>query len=165
MELGESLDAWDGKSASEIGAVYERYAEFDDLPGLLLEMMQTPSRQVAATWLLKHGLEAGHVLNQDQTADLLNHLSSLTQWEAILHILQCLPFLEIPTEATDNLKSALEREMKSKRPFIRAWAYGGAATLANQYPDYRSWSDPLCAQALIQEAPSVKARLRQLNLR
>ncbi len=46
--------------------------------------------------------------------------------------------------------------------FVRAWAYDAFYRLATQHPGYRPEVWRLLEQGMQEEAPSVKARIRQL---
>ena len=53
------------------------------------------------------------------------------------------------------------RFRRDDNTFIRAWSVHAAAVLADQHPAYRDTALELLAAAERQEAPSVRARIRQ----
>ncbi len=57
MNLENDILAWDRKSASVIGAIYDRYAGQKSLADDLVALAQKPELEVGATWLLKRHLE------------------------------------------------------------------------------------------------------------
>lgn len=164
-DLSAEIDAWDGRDAHSIAAVYDRHSATNGFLDALFDLAGDPDRQVAATWLIKRAVDEGATLDTDRAARLIDLLPILRHWEATLHLLQCLPSVAVPSARAAALKSALEEAVRSDRPFVRAWAYGGALVLARHHPAYRDWAEPLCAAAMEDEAPSVKARLRRINER
>jgi hypothetical protein len=96
-------------------------------------------------------------------ARLIEQLSGSTPWESRLHILQMLPDLEIPTASSESLFQSLTGSLSEQNKFVRAWVYTALETLASQHEDYRPEVSQLLERATIDEAPSVRARLRQLK--
>ena len=79
-----------------------------------------------------------------------------------MHLLQCLPYLTIDTREVKQLEPFLRRCLQSENKFVRAWGYNGFNELALQHADFKPEVDSLLAAALEEEAPSVKARIRNI---
>ena len=83
-------------------------------------------------------------------------------WECKLHVLQCLPYLEIPESESASLERFLDACLESDNKFVRAWAYNGFSELSLRFPRYRERVDGLLARAATSEAASVRARIRNI---
>ena len=118
--------------------------------------------QVGATWLLKRHLECGGKLSSAQVRKIYASLDQLSEWEAILHVLQCMPEMPVPKGQIGKVAQFLRDCLAHKRPFVRAWAYNGFHELAVRHEIYREEMTRLIAHAAQNEAASVKARLRNI---
>ena len=162
--LAEGLRAWDGKSTEALLEIHNRYKDESHFVARLLALATVPGCGRAATWLLKRHLQDGGSAIEDETRKLLSLLRSEAEhWEVTLHCLQCLPHLSLPRGSAATLRSDIDRLIEHDRPFVRAWAYGGALTLARQDPDLGESAERLCRAAWITEPASVRARLRQMG--
>jgi hypothetical protein len=121
-----------------------------------------PSLELATTALLKRYHVAGAHLPASAAGRLIDLLSAVARWESRLQILQMLPTLEIPASHADSLCDCLQRLIRDRNGFIRAWAYSGLHRLASVYPEYRSDVVALLRNAARKDVASVRARLRQL---
>ncbi|QYK06663.1 hypothetical protein [Shewanella zhangzhouensis] len=131
-------------------------------PTLLLNSANDSANHTSVTWLLKAWLEQGNRLDDQQSATWLALTPALTQWQARLHILQCLPGFSIPESLRSLTEHMVREALADSNKFVRAWAYTGLDTLARQFPQYRDERNTLFQMSLQDEAPSVKARIRQL---
>ena len=52
--------------------------------------------------------------------------------------------------------------MVENNKLVRAWAYNGFYEISRQYPEYKEETKKLFAMAMKDEAPSVKARIRNI---
>lgn len=149
---------WDGKSTSELEVIYKRYNATDDFVILLLGHSTQENIQMGATWLLKHHLETGHEITQN----VIYLLAQQSAWQAKLHLLQCLSYLKIDKPESEFLYRFLKTSLKDDHKFVRAWAYNGLYELANQYPFYMPEVIVILEIALVDEAPSIRARIRNI---
>lgn len=118
--------------------------------------------QRAATWLLKRHLEAGNSLSPGGSRVILDALPDQEHWESKLHVLQCLPYLEIPEDQSAGLERFLDSCLESDNKFVRAWAYNGFNELSLRFPRYREEVKLMLARAGESEAASVRARIRNI---
>ena len=165
MSLVRDLVEWDGKSASDIGDIYRRYSEGDAFVATLIELIQQVELQKAATWLLKHCLENGRSPAVKEVALLFKLLPTLEHWESKLHVLQCLAYLPVAESEKSSVELFLRNCLAQQNKLLRAWAYSGFYELSRQYPEYRDEAMKFFEMAMKDEAPSVKARVRQVMKR
>lgn len=163
MTLKTDIANWDAKQVEVIQAIYDKYSADERFTHSLVAMLNDPKAQRGATWLLKHHIENKHPLPSKHVTQLLRALEIMEHWEAKLHILQCLPFVEISAECADKLHNILKTFTQSDQKFVRAWAYGGLIELSEQYTDYREDSRKIVKKAYDHEAGSVCARIRQAS--
>ncbi|MYC83381.1 MAG: hypothetical protein F4X19_15015 [Acidobacteria bacterium] len=162
MALWEEIASWDGKSAAALQSTYERHSDEEDFLATILEHIADVELQRAATWLLKRHLEAGNPLYPGGSLAILGVLSDQEHWESKLHILQCLPFLDIPEDESPGVEEFLDSCLESDNKFLRAWAYNGFNELSLRFPRYREEVNLMLAKAVESEAASVRARIRNI---
>ena len=103
----------------------------------LLAHMADADLQRAATWLLKKHLELGNSLSAGDCRAIFAGLSVYEHWETRLHVLQCLPYLQIVDEDCVALEMFLDGCLASDKKFVRAWAYNGYNELSLRFAQYR----------------------------
>lgn len=160
--LSEEIGSWDGKSAASLQSTYERHRDEADFISKILVHVAGVESQRAATWLLKKHLEAGNSLSAAECRTVFGFLSDQDHWESKLHILQCLPYLDIQEDDCVGLENFLDACIKSEKKFVRAWAYNGFNELSMRFPRYRDMVDGMLARAIESEAASVRARIRNI---
>ena len=160
--MHHKIEGWNQKSAEEIQEVYDLHHQDHNFLSNLLELMSTSSAESGATWLLKEFFERGNMLTSEETHQLFRNLPALHQWASKLHILQCLPYLEIDKADKSRVEAFIRECLLEKNKFVRAWAYNGFYLLAKQHIEFQQEADRLLEDALENEAPSVKARIRNL---
>ena len=163
--LSEAIACWDGKSAAALQSTYECHRAEEDFVATILAHVTDVESQRAATWLLKKHVEAGHSLSAAECRTVFGVLSDQDHWESKLHILQCLPHLNIREDDCADLEKFLHACIKSEKIFVRAWAYNGFNELATRLPRYREEVDDMLARASESEAASVRARIRNIMKR
>ena len=160
--LSEEIASWDGKSAAALQAIYERHCAQEDFVATILAHIADVELQRAATWLLKKHVETGNSLTAAGGRAIFDALSVQEHWESKLHILQCIPYLDIPEEESAGLERFLQSSLGSDNKFVRAWAYNGFNELSLRFPRYRERVDGMLARASASEAASVRARIRNI---
>ncbi|MYJ77051.1 MAG: hypothetical protein F4047_02600 [Caldilineaceae bacterium SB0670_bin_27] len=162
MTLLDEIASWDGKSATALQSTFERHSDEEDFLATILEHIADVELQRAATWLLKRHLEAGNSPSPGDSRAILGVLSDQEHWESRLHLLQCLPYLDIPEDQSTGLEQFLDSCLESDNKFLRAWAYNGFNELALRFPRYRDEVNLMLARASESEAASVRARIRNI---
>ncbi len=141
---------------------YRLHHKEDNFLDNLLELVSEVEFEKANTWLLKRFMEKGNNPPPNLQARILDLLPTVTNWEAKLHLLQILPYLAIPKSRAPDIKTILLKLVEDKNKFIRAWAYNGLYHLQACHPGYKSEVINLLNQVYPNEAPSVKARIRNI---
>mgnify|MGYP000445183146 CR=1 FL=1 len=157
----EILD-WDGKSSSDIDEIYNRYSNEGSFASNLIELARRPGLQIGATWLIKRHLDGNHKLKANEVAAIYKLLPKLAHWEAKLHILQCIPNMPIGEAEKKNVEAFLRHCLTDSNKFVRAWTYNGFYEISLQYPEYKKETKLFFEMAMRDEAPSVKARIRNI---
>ena len=163
--LSEEIASWDGRSVAVLGSIYERHSGEEGFVANILADISDVELQRAATWLLKNYLEEGNSLSTAGCRAILGSLSVQEHWESKLHVLQCLPYLEIPESDSIDLENFLDACLESDRKFVRAWAYNGFNELALRFPRHREKVDGMLARAGESESAAVRARIRNIRKR
>ncbi len=160
--LSEEIASWDGRSAAALESAYERHSGEEGFVGTILAGISDVESERAATWLLKRHLEVGNSLSAAGCRSVFGRLSVLEHWESKLHVLQCLPYLDIAEDDSVDLEKFLDACLESNRKFVRAWAYNGFNELALRFPQHREKVDTMLARAGESESASVRARIRNI---
>ena len=163
MDIVATLRLYDGKRVAPFRAVVEALQDAPESAlGELLDLAASDEMelQIGATWMLRHLAERGTAPRGPQVKSLLRLLTRPVEPDAILHVLQTLPHLEIEATSQGALKDALLALIHHRRAFIRAWAYNGLGILAAGDPSVRSEVLTLMDRAVRSETAAVKARIR-----
>lgn len=162
MSIEQAIAGWDGKSASDIKAVYDAYHTQSGFPDTMIVLSTNSAYEKGATWLLKAWLEAGNKLEPTQIQEIYNLLNNLEHWEAKLHVLQSIPFMPIRESEREKVYNFLRVTLTDPNKFVRAWSYHGFYELSTQHSQYLNETKQLFEVAMRNEAASVKARIRNI---
>lgn len=162
MTLETDIRAWDGKSTDDILAIYRTHQSSNALIENVLSALHDSTTCKGASWILKHHLESGCKISQWQLDRLFSGLDELSSWESRLHILQLLQYVELMGRNKMALERFMRRCLVDNNKFVRAWAYNGFYLLATCFPEYEKEVRHFFEMALHDEAPSVKARIRNI---
>ena len=163
MDIARTLRSYDGKRVAPFRSVADAVRDTPDreIPQLLdLAASDEPALQVGATWVIKRLAELGDAPAGKQAARAIDLLDRVHAPDAVLHLLQTLPYMEIPADRQAGLYRALNRLIGPRRAFIRAWAYNGLGVLAKGNPDLRIEVEALFGAAAERETAAVRARIR-----
>ena len=164
MDIAETLRSYDGKRVAPFRAVADamRGAPESAVPQLLdLAASDEAALQVGATWVVKHLAELGGPPEGEWAARAIDLLERVDAPDAILHVLQTLPHMEIPPGRRQALRRVLRRLIRSRRVFVRAWAYNGLGVLAAADPALRGEVVAMFDAAEGSESAAVKVRIRR----
>ena len=163
MDIAETLRSYDGKRVAPFRAVADamRGAPETAVPLLLdLAASDEAALQVGATWVVKHLAERGDPPDGEWAAQTVDLLERMDAPLAILHVLQTLPHMEIPAGRQQALRRVLKRLIRSRRVFVRAWAYNGLGVLAAADSELRDEVEVLFGAAEATESAAVRVRIR-----
>lgn len=164
MDIAATLRSYDGKRVAPFRAVAEAVGDAPErgLPQLLdLAADEEPELQVGATWVIKHLAERGSAPSGRLAGKVIDLLGRLEAADAVLHLLQTLPHMEIPADRREGLRRNLDRLIGSGHAFVRAWAYNGLGVLAAGDPGIRSEVEAVFDEAAERETAAVRARIRR----
>lgn len=162
MSIESEIESWDGKSSGDIEMIYNRYLVSKNFLSIIIQLLEIEKLQSGASWLLKHYLEDGKPIDFKQASNILGKLNKLVNWEARLHVLQSLPNIPIALDKKAGVEYFLRNNLTSGNKFVRAWTYNGFYELSRQYPEYVQETKQFFEMAMRDEAPSVKARIRNI---
>ena len=150
------------QTAQELRIFYSANNNKQNFVDVLITASQADETQIQATWLIKHHLQNKCNCTARQADEIIFTLGDVSHWEARLHILQSIPYLEISAKCALYLNEILEVLIEDKHGFVRAWAYNAVYVLSNEYPEYKSKSEQKIRWAILNETAAVRARLRNL---
>ncbi|WP_033068486.1 hypothetical protein [Thalassospira australica] len=173
-DFAHAISSWDGKSTVLLLDIYQAQAQSTDFANQLVDALQVPEAQQAATWLLKHHLEQGGVIDfyglnhALSEADLFGAL--MADANSHLHLLQIMPMIKadlaFATRAQKHVwQQLIDKGHQSRHKFVRAWSWQGEFELlrasdatAQHIAEYTS----RVTAALDVEKGAVAARLRNI---
>ena len=149
-------------SVRELENINLQYESSDGYELQLLELAVDPKMESSATWLIKRWLEDRKSADRSFAIRLLDLLTLIRGWQAKLHLLQCLQYLELTGPDVPVVRVEILGLLDSSNKLVRAWAYDGLYRLA-QLQHSNSAADMIrLNQALQEESPAVRARIRNL---
>ncbi len=163
MDIAATLRSYDGKRVAPFHAMAEAVRDGPESTiGQLVDLAASGEMelQVGATWVLKHLAEGGTAPGRVVTERLLRLLERPLAPDALLHVLQMLPHMDIEAAHHGALRASLLGLIKSRRAFVRAWAYNGLGVLAGHDPSLRSEVERLFDRAAKADTAAVRARIR-----
>lgn len=166
MAIEQSIIEWDGKTVDDIKSIYDLHHTQSDFAQQLIALLQRTDTEQGASWLIKAYLEDGGRFDCSEVDVLISSLNNSAKqsqhWQTKLHILQGLPYLTFTSEQAEILYLGLRKSLSDPNKFVRAWTYNGFYQLSLQYDKYVEETKQFFAMAQQDEAPSVKARLRNI---
>ncbi|WP_338291750.1 hypothetical protein [Planctobacterium marinum] len=163
MSLQQALTLCDASCTDELLRAYKHFQSEKYFDRRLVECLRQPKTEKAASWLLKHYLEEGFILDELLVRKTLLTLLQTQLWDTRLHLLQCLGMLNIETELAHQLFQKLKLLTADKNKMVRAWAYNGLHEVAKQFPHYKTQTWEILSAVAENEAPSVQARIRKIT--
>lgn len=167
MDIAATLRSYDGKRVAPFREVAEAVRDAPEgAVDRLLDIAASDETvlQVGATWVLKYLAERDVAPSDGQAARLLRLLNRPLASDALLHLLQTLPHMDLaadlPAGEVRALHRALLQLIESDRVFVRAWAFNGLGLLAARDPALLDEVDRLFSQAEETESAAVRARIR-----
>lgn len=162
-EMRAALQSRAGRSAAGLSGILDDWKSVESLPSVLLALAAEAEVQIGATWLIKRGIETGAVQADAVGNALLADLRRYREPEAILHVLQILPYLRIPAARVGATAEFLRACLEADNKFVCAWGYSGFHTLAVQFPEYRDEVAGLMERGLQTGSAATRARIRNLQ--
>lgn len=170
MDIAARLRSYDGKRVAPFREAAEAVSRGpgcgEEAIGHLVKLAASDEMelQAGATWVLKYLAERGVAPRGNQAAAMLRLLNRPLAPDALLHLLQTLPHMDLPADLPAGDERALHRALlqliKSDRVFLRAWAYNGLGLLAARNPALRDEVESLFDAAVHHESAAVKVRIR-----
>lgn len=163
FDLIATLQTFDGKHITPFQEAAQALPATTSTLAMLCDLALTEESniEVGTTWLLKHFLEQQVPANETIASQTIMLIARVQQPESRLHLLQSLPYINIPIVAEAELHQILKQHITAKHKFVRAWSYNGLGLLARQNSHYRAEILALFAEAQKKEAASIKARIRK----
>jgi len=162
MGIEQAILDWDGKSADDIQAVFKTYAKRSGFINKIVDLSLEPVYERGSTWLIKAWLESGNKLDPSQISKVYASLNKLEDWQAKLHVLQSIPYMPISNADSKKVHRFLINSLSNENKFVRAWSYNGLHELSKIHTHYLEEANMFFKLAMRDEAPSVKARIRNI---
>jgi len=179
MNLAHELADYDGKTVAILEGIAARFTARDRIlqdedadrtpretalrQSIRLAGTTDENVAIGATWLLRRWLEEGVRAGPHLVHELASALASIPSHWASLHVCQSIALLDIPAADAPTFAKFLRHCGESDHPFLRAWATDGLVRLAAQHPAHAREARTALEAALIDPAPSVRARARRIT--
>jgi hypothetical protein len=159
-ELGNLIDLWDGDDTQYLKDLTTDFLDESGFVDSTIELMSNERYSIAATWLLKRAVESKYELNHQQSDRFFAQTVELEDWEAVLHLFQAMSYIQILDKWRQAIESKARHGLSDPNKFVRAWSYSVLFELARKYDDLQDEVQGFFDKALLDEAPAVKARIR-----
>lgn len=165
MEIVSALESFDGKRTVVLEQLNDQLPRTERVMAELLAVAEHDEDrfQVGATWILKKWSDEGEPLVAKSVATFVRILKQAVCWEVRLHLLQMLVSLDIPKRSQSALLKKLRDLLSDQNKLIRAWAVSVWVAIADQNEILRQEAIERLEQLEVDEAASVRARVRQLR--
>jgi hypothetical protein len=162
MGVEEAISAWDGKLVTHLEDIYCKHNDDEAFVAKVIQSIKNETHQKGATWLLKKHLESGNPIDATEIATVYSHLTELVGWESKLHILQSIQYMKVAESEVEQVVFFLRVCLTDTNKFVRAWTYNGFYEISVLYPTYKKETKQFFEMAMRDEAPSIKARIRNI---
>lgn len=162
----KKLNSYDGKRVAPFQEIAEELAIQPDALEVTLSIIESNEEHahVGGTWILKNLLELGLESDGSLCKKVLRWLRESTEIDARLHLLQILNLIEIPSSCHPPLYAKARELTSDRNTFVRAWAYNALGLIAQRNPQFLAETKQRFEQAQQKEAPSIRARIRNIKL-
>lgn len=116
--------------------------------------------QRAGGWLLLETVRAGEHSAGTVLSLIAKDVMQLSDWQAVLTILQMFDELDVPVTGADDLAGFATGYLTHKRPFLRAWSMNALCRLSHHHPHLLPAARTAHNAAISDSAASVRARAR-----
>ncbi len=160
--LAEILDSEQRINVPELKVLYDEFLRGKELDRDFIDLIFSELSEVhrCSSWLLKQHIEEKGEITDEALNYLIEHLEMLSHWESRLVMAQSLPLLDNRLGYLPELEDYYRSCVSDQNKFIRAWGYHGLYVLAKRKSEMRPEVETLLQTALIKEAPSIRARIR-----
>lgn len=100
LTLQQVLSGGEEQQVATLKSIYRQQQGREHFVRDLLSLLGVEAYQKAASWLLKHHIEQGNALTDQEMWVLAENMQPIYDWESRLHLLQILPwvlFLRMPS--------------------------------------------------------------------
>lgn len=157
------LQNWDGKSSEDICRIYTQYCGENGFVEQLFDWPEDEHLRKGLSYLLKLHCDNGETFGAEMSSRLLPHLQAMPAWEVALHVLQSIASLEFHPDQLKHWERFIRTCLAHDNKFVRAWSYYAFVILSQRVPKHQEEARQILEMALKDEAPSVKARIRQMK--
>ena len=167
-EILRQLLSFDGKSVEpfrQVAAASPQTATSIEQMLTLCASSAESAVHIGASWVVKDLLESKTPAPQGFASLVLSELEHVDAPDATLHLLQSLPYAELPRDDAQRLFVLTEKLILAEHAFVRAWAMNALGLAAEVEPGLRSRVHAIFEEALESEKASVKARVRKAKQR
>lgn len=164
--LIETLGSYDGKHVAPFRAIADELAIRPDGLEVAISIVDShaPHARIGGTWILKRLLELGLESNSTLSGLIVKWLGECSEKDVRLHLLQILHLIQIPKASHNRLYKIACEFTDDKNTLVRAWAYNVLGLIAHRNSKYKTEILERFQEAMENESPSVKARIRNSKL-
>ncbi|WP_143155888.1 hypothetical protein [Cyclobacterium lianum] len=161
--LKEVYLKWDGTHIGHLKTLYQE--SIDDasfIPHTIALLTAGKGVEVPGSWVVKHHVEQGNLLNTTQVDQLVRCLGALHYWQAQLHLLQIIPMISLTEEQAEHLEPVVRNHLSSDRAFVKASAFAAYFEIVKFFPGLKNEFRLLSEDSLEKVSASVKVKIRRI---
>ncbi len=161
--LKKTLLKWNGKHIDFLIDVYNTNLQYPSFINNIIEIYSTDNElEHSTSWIIKHHIDNGKALEQDQIEKMLQKTGKLNYWESQLHLLQIIPGIRLTEKQAESIEPHILKLLESEKKFVRAAAYEAYFEVVRFFPDLSTEFRTACEKALTKESASVKVKIKRI---
>ena len=161
--LKTTLFKWDRKHTDFLINIYCKNLQSPCFISDIIEIYSTKIElEHSTSWIIKHHIDNGKDLEQEQTEKMLRKIGELNYWESQLHLLQIIPKVSLTEKLVEFIEPKIRELLDSEKKFVKAAAYEAYFEVVNFYPDLKNEFRIICEEAINKESASVKVKIKRI---
>jgi hypothetical protein len=161
--LKTTLLKWDRKHTDFLINIYGENLQNPCFISDIIEIYSTNIElEHSTSWIIKHHVDNGKDLEQEQTKKMLQKIGELNYWESQLHLLQIIPKVSLTERQVESIEAKIRKLLNSEKKFVKAAAYEAYFEVVNFFPELKNEFRIICEEAIDKESASVKVKIKRI---
>ncbi len=164
-DIQAALATFTGREVSLLSEVKARFRSRPDFETSIIALAASDDPMIsrAAMWIILESVREGAFPVHRISVALQPHLQALSDWQAVLCLLQAFEQPSQPIDHAESYADFAEANLRHRRPFLRAWSMNTMCRLAHFHPELAARAQKAHQNALNDPAASVRARARNIT--
>ncbi len=162
--LSENIDKYDGKHTDVLEEIVKKSPTHSDIAELLHSFNRNERTQEAVSWVLKAWVDQGCQIDDTLLRQWYEFTILSGTWPPVLHLVQALNTLTLSKSQAATMGKSIIEWTTHENKMVRAWSYTVLYKITVEYPGLFKNAQAILERGSKDEAPSVRARLRKIEV-